>query len=73
VRYFEEHQNELVEKGIKSTSKLANTWIEESYLRALAIEKGYLKIAHKKYNERDLMLFWSVRRNLGNRERLRFV
>jgi len=48
VRYFEEHQNELVEKGIKSTFKLANTWIEESYLRALAIEKGYLKIAHKK-------------------------
>jgi hypothetical protein len=45
--YFEEHQNELLEKGIKSPSKLASTWIEESHLRARAIEDGYLR-KHKK-------------------------
>jgi hypothetical protein len=47
VEYFEEHQNELLEKGIKSPSRLASTWIEESHLRARAIENGYLK-THRK-------------------------
>jgi len=48
AKYFDEHQDELVEKGIKSPSRLASTWIEESHLRAMAIEEGYFKAARKK-------------------------
>jgi hypothetical protein len=48
VKYYDEHQNDLVEKGIRSPSKLGSTWIEESLLRAEAIEKGYMKVAYKK-------------------------
>jgi hypothetical protein len=48
ARYFDEHQNELAEKGIKSPSKLASVWIEECFLRLMAIEEGYLKAGYKK-------------------------
>jgi hypothetical protein len=48
VGYFEEHEKELVERGINSPSRLASLWIEDSYLRAMAIEEGYLKGIHKK-------------------------
>jgi hypothetical protein len=48
LKYFEEHENDLFERRIKSPSGLASMWIEESYLRAMAIEEGYLKTAHKK-------------------------
>jgi hypothetical protein len=48
VGYFEEHENELLGKGINSPSRLASLWIEDSYLRAMAIEEGYLKAARKK-------------------------
>jgi len=48
VRYFEEHENDLVERGIRSPSGLASLWIEDSYLRAMVIEEGYLKATHKK-------------------------
>jgi len=48
VRYFEEHQNDLLERGINSPSRLASMWIEDSYLRAMAIEEGYLKTIRKK-------------------------
>jgi hypothetical protein len=48
ANYFDEHQNELADKGIKSPSKLGCTWIEESLLRAMAIEEGYLKAGYKK-------------------------
>jgi hypothetical protein len=48
VKYFEEHENDLVERGINSPSRLASLWIEDSYLRAMAIEEGYLKTTHKK-------------------------
>ena len=48
AEYFEEHEDELAEKGIKSPSKLASSWIEESHLRAMAIEEGYLKGNYKK-------------------------
>jgi hypothetical protein len=48
VNYFEEHQKELLERRIKSPSGLASLWIEDGYLRAMAIEEGYLKATHKK-------------------------
>jgi hypothetical protein len=48
TEYFDEHQKELVEKGITSPSKLASTWIVESHLRAMAIEEGYMKAGYKK-------------------------
>jgi len=48
VKYFEEHERDLFERRIKSPSGLASMWIEESYLRAMAIEEGYLKTTHKK-------------------------
>jgi hypothetical protein len=48
VEYFEEHENDLVERGVRSPSGLASLWIEDGYLRAMAIEEGYLKAAHKK-------------------------
>jgi hypothetical protein len=47
VKNFEEHQNELVDRRIKSSSGLASMWLEESYLRAVAIEEGYLKSTRK--------------------------
>jgi hypothetical protein len=46
--YFDEHQNELAEKGIRSPSKLASAWIEDSHLRAVAIEEGRMKADYKK-------------------------
>ena len=48
AKYYDENQNELAEKGIKSPSNLASTWIEESLLRVMAIEEGYLKAGYKK-------------------------
>jgi hypothetical protein len=48
VKYFEEHERELVGKGVNSPSRLASLWIEDSYLRAMAIEEGYLKGTYKK-------------------------
>ena len=48
VGYFEEHENELLERRIKSPSGLASLWIEDGYLRAMAIEEGYLKGAYRK-------------------------
>jgi hypothetical protein len=48
VTYFEEHQNDLLGRGINSPSRLASLWIEDGYLRAMAIEEGYLKGIHKK-------------------------
>jgi hypothetical protein len=48
LRYFEEHENELLARGIKSPSGLASVWIEDSYLRVMAIEEGYLKGTYKK-------------------------
>jgi len=48
LRYFEEHEKELLERGIKSPSGLASVWIEDSYLRLMAIEEGYLKGTYKK-------------------------
>jgi hypothetical protein len=48
VKYFEEHEKDFLERRIKSPSGLASMWIEESYLRAMAIEEGYLKTTHKK-------------------------
>ncbi|HVP92511.1 MAG TPA: hypothetical protein VMS94_02080 [Acidobacteriota bacterium] len=48
ANYFDENQNELAEKGIKSLSKLASVWIEEGLLRVMAIEEGYLKAGYKK-------------------------
>jgi hypothetical protein len=48
VSYFEGHQKELLDRRIKSPSGLASMWIEESYMRAMAIEEGYLKTTHKK-------------------------
>jgi hypothetical protein len=48
VSYFEKHQKELLDRRIKSPSGLASMWIEESYMRAMAIEDGYLKTTHKK-------------------------
>jgi hypothetical protein len=48
VNYFEEHQNELIGKGVNSPSRLASMWIEDSYLRAMAIEEGYLRSTRKK-------------------------
>jgi hypothetical protein len=48
VKYFDEHQNELLAKGIRSPSGLASLWIEDSYLRVMAIEEGYLKGTYKK-------------------------
>jgi hypothetical protein len=48
LRYFEEHEKELFERRVKSPSGLASMWIEESYMRAMAIEDGYLKGAHKR-------------------------
>jgi hypothetical protein len=48
VSYFEEHEKELLERGVKSPSGLACVWIEDGYLRAMAIEEGYLKTTHKK-------------------------
>jgi len=48
VRYFEEHQNDLLERRIRSPSGLASMWLEDGYLRAMAIEEGYLKAARKK-------------------------
>ena len=47
MNYFEEHKDELFEKGIRSPSKLAQIWIEESHLRAKAIEDGYLRMNKK--------------------------
>jgi hypothetical protein len=47
LKYFEEHQDELLKKGIGSPSKLASAWIEESRLRAKAIEDGYIKAFKK--------------------------
>jgi hypothetical protein len=48
VRYFEDHQTELVGRGVNSPSRLASMWIEDSYLRAKAIEEGYLKATRNK-------------------------
>jgi hypothetical protein len=48
VGYFDEHQRELLERGVKSPSGLASVWIEDSYLRLMAIEEGYLKGTYKK-------------------------
>jgi hypothetical protein len=48
VEYFEEHEKELLERGVKSPSGLASVWIEDGYLRAMAIEEGYLKGTYKK-------------------------
>lgn len=48
LKYFDEHEKDLFERRIKSPSGLASMWIEESYLRAMAIEDGYLKTTHKK-------------------------
>jgi hypothetical protein len=48
VKYFDEHERDLFERRVRSPSGLASMWIEESYLRAMAIEDGYLKGAHKK-------------------------
>jgi hypothetical protein len=48
VRYFEEREKELLGRGVRSPSGLASLWIEDSYLRAMAMEDGYLKTTHKK-------------------------
>lgn len=48
LRYFEGHEKELLGRGIQSPSGLASVWIEDGYLRAMAIENGYLKTTHKK-------------------------
>jgi hypothetical protein len=48
VTYFEEHEKELLERGVRSPSGLASVWIEDGYLRAMAIEEGYLKGAYRK-------------------------
>jgi hypothetical protein len=48
VSYFEKHQKELLAREIKSPSGLTRVWIEDSYLRAMAIEEGYLKGTCKK-------------------------
>jgi hypothetical protein len=48
VSYFEEHERDLLDRRIKSPSGLASSWIEEGYLRAMAIEEGYLKGVRKK-------------------------
>ena len=48
LKYFEEHEKDLFERRVKSPSGLASMWIEEGYMRAMAIEDGYLKTTHKK-------------------------
>jgi len=48
ANYFDKNQEELAEKGIRSPSKLASVWIEESLLRIMAIEEGYIKAGYKK-------------------------
>jgi len=48
VKYFDEHEKELLGRGVRSPSGLASVWIEDGYLRVMAIEEGYLKGTYKK-------------------------
>jgi hypothetical protein len=43
LKYFEEHERDLFERSVKSSSGLASMWTEESYLIAMANRRQILE------------------------------